>query len=68
VLGAVTVVPGVVVVGQGTDLNVFAAATGQSLFHYHDALPNASFLGAASISKGVIYIGNQDRNLYAFGL
>jgi polyvinyl alcohol dehydrogenase (cytochrome) len=68
VLGAVTVVPGVVVVGQGTDLNVFAAATGQSLFHYHDALPNASFLGAASISKGVIYIGNQDSNLYAFGL
>jgi outer membrane protein assembly factor BamB len=68
VLGAVTMAPGVIVVGQGTDLNVMAAASGQSLFRYHDALSNAFFAGAASISNGVIYIGNLDMHLYAFGL
>jgi polyvinyl alcohol dehydrogenase (cytochrome) len=68
VLAAVTVVPGVVVAGEGTDMVVIATATGQTLFTYLDANSNSRFFGAASISNGVLYIGNRDRNFYAFGM
>jgi outer membrane protein assembly factor BamB len=68
VLAAVTVVPGIVAVGEGTDMEVIASATGKTLFTFHDANSNARFFGAASVSNGVLYIGNRDRNLYAFGM
>lgn len=68
VLAAVTVVPGVVVVGEGTDIVVIATATGQTLFTFQDTNSSSRFFGAASISNGVLYIGNRDRNLYAFGM
>lgn len=68
VLGAVTEVPGVLAVGQGTYLMVIAASTGQTLFRYQDTKSGSLFYGAASISNGVLYIGNQDGHLYAFGL
>jgi polyvinyl alcohol dehydrogenase (cytochrome) len=68
VLPAVTVVPGVVVVGEGTDMVVMDTTTGQTLFTYHDANSRSNFYGAASISNGVLYIGNRDGNLYAFGM
>ena len=68
VLGAVTEVPGVLAVGQGMYLMVIAASTGQTLFRYQDTNSGSLFYGAASISNGMLYIGNQDGNLYAFGL
>jgi polyvinyl alcohol dehydrogenase (cytochrome) len=68
VLGAVTAVPGVVVVGAGTLVMAFAAATGKTLFVYQDSRHGSSFEAACSISRGVLYVGNFDGNLYAFGL
>jgi outer membrane protein assembly factor BamB len=67
VLGAVSAVPGVVVVGEGTYVNVQAASDGSSLFNYHDTNSGSAFWSGASISNGVIYIGNQDGHLYALG-
>jgi outer membrane protein assembly factor BamB len=66
VLGAVTAVPGVVAVGEGTKLVLLATSSGQSLFTY-TAPSGSSFYGAASISHGVLYIGDTGGNLYAFG-
>lgn len=67
-LNAVVAVPGVVVVAQGRYLNVVDAATGKQLYRYLDTNKSATFYGAPMISKGVLYEGNQDGNLYAFGL
>ncbi len=68
VLGAVTAVPGVVVVGEGTFVIVVDAVTNQTLFRFHDINRGSIFFGSASISNGMMYIGNMDDNLYAFGL
>ena len=66
VLGAVTEVPGVVVIGYGNHLLVANAATGASLFDYTSN--TASFFwGAANVSNGVVYAVNMNGNLYAFG-
>jgi hypothetical protein len=64
VLAAVSAVPGVAVVGEGTHLVVVATATGQVLFNF---AAGKRFWGAASISNGVLYIGDVRGNLYAFG-
>jgi len=64
VLAAVSAVPGVAVVGEGKHLVVIATATGQILFNYAAA---RRFWGAASISNGVLYLGNVNGQLYAFG-
>jgi outer membrane protein assembly factor BamB len=64
VLAAVSAVPGVAVVGEGTHLVVVATATGQILFNF---AAGKRFWGAASISNGVLYIGDVKGNLYAFG-
>jgi len=66
VVGAVTVVPGVAAVGEGTALILIATASGKTLFTFQDAHSNSFFFGPASISNGVLYIGNQDGYLYAF--
>jgi polyvinyl alcohol dehydrogenase (cytochrome) len=67
ILGAVSAVPGVIVVGEGNFVIVVDAVTSTTLFRYQDPNANSVFWGAASISNGVLYIGNQD-GLYAFGL
>jgi len=67
VLGAVTEVPGVLAVTQGTYLMLIAASSGQTLFRYQDTTSGSLFYGAASISNGVLYVGNQDGHLYAIG-
>ena len=67
-LNAVVAVPGVVVVGQGRYLNVLSASSGQQLYRYIDTGKNSNFDGSPTISNGILYIGNQDGNLYAFGL
>lgn len=66
VLGAVTAVPGVAVVGAGPTMEVISTASGQTLFSYQDTSSGAIFYGAASIANGVLYIGDTNGNLYAF--
>jgi polyvinyl alcohol dehydrogenase (cytochrome) len=68
VLAAVTVVPGVVVVESGSTMIVLASVSGKTLFSYKDHATGSVFYGAASISKGMLYVGNNDGNFYAFGL
>ncbi len=68
VLAAVTVVPGVVVIDGGSMLVALDATSGQLLFSYKDHTKGSVFYGAASISKGMLYVGNFDGNFYAFGL
>ena len=67
VVGAVTEVPGVVVVGEGNKFVLVATSDGHTLFSYTDTNNGSYFYGAASISNGVLYIGNMDDTFYAFG-
>jgi polyvinyl alcohol dehydrogenase (cytochrome) len=67
VLGAISAVPGVVFLGQGTYFMALDAGTGNTLFSYQDSNSGSDFWGPASISNGVAYIGNQDGTLFAFG-
>lgn len=67
VLGTVIAVPGVVEVGVGTSFMLFNAQTGNQLFSFQDTNTNSNFLGPGSISNGVLYHGNVDGLLYAFG-
>lgn len=66
VLGAVTAVPGVIFLGAGTYFMAVGASSGNTLFSYQDTNAGSGFWGAASISNGVAYIGNQDGTLFAF--
>ena len=66
VLGAVTVVPGVAVIGNGNYLIVVDKGSGATLFRYKDTNANTVFYGAASISNGVLYIGDSTGHLFAF--
>jgi outer membrane protein assembly factor BamB len=68
VLGAIAAVSGVILFGQGTYFMASDASTGNALFQYQDTNPGSQFWGAASVSSGVVYIGNQDGHLFAFGL
>jgi outer membrane protein assembly factor BamB len=67
VLGAVTAVPGVAFAGAGTTVYAIDTSTGAILWSYQDTNSGSNFWGAAAISNGHLYIGNQDGNLYAFG-
>ncbi len=62
----VMAVPGLVVIGSGTDMLVINTADGSTLFDYHLSAGHATFLGPATIANGVLYIGNNNGNLYAF--
>jgi outer membrane protein assembly factor BamB len=66
--GAVMVVAGVVVIGEGPDILVLNTATGKTLFKYQNT--NDLFVGAATISNGVLYFGSYTVTngglLYAF--
>jgi polyvinyl alcohol dehydrogenase (cytochrome) len=68
VLGAVSAVPGVAAVGEGNTLVLVATASGQPLYTYTDSKQGSSFYGSPSFSHGILYIGNADGSLYAFGL
>ena len=68
VLAAVTAVPGLVIVEEGPVFRVINATTGKTLFSYKDSQDDSDFYGGATIAHGVLYIGNMDGNLYAFGL
>ena len=68
VLGAVTMVPGVAFVGEGNTMVAVAASDGHTLFSFTDTNSHSHFYGPASISNGVLYSGNFDGFLYAFGI
>jgi polyvinyl alcohol dehydrogenase (cytochrome) len=67
VLGAITAVPKLAVVGAGPDVYVFPT-TGQAkpLFTATGS-SGATFYGGASVSNGVLYVGDTNGKLYAFG-
>jgi outer membrane protein assembly factor BamB len=68
VIGAVTAVSGVVFCSQGSYFMALDASTGNALFQYQFSNPSLGFWGAASVSRGVVYVGNSDSRLFAFGL
>jgi outer membrane protein assembly factor BamB len=43
-----------------------ATSTGAILWSHQDTTSGSTFWGAAAISNGQAYYGNQDGNLYAF--
>jgi polyvinyl alcohol dehydrogenase (cytochrome) len=59
-------VPGLVVVGSGATFSVVNATDGTVLFSFTNTRPGAVFQGSASISGGVLYIGDNHGDLYAF--
>ncbi len=67
VLGAVTVIPGVVLVGEGNALVLVDASSG-SILKKLTSQTGAAFWGTPSVSNGQVYIGDMNGQLYAFGL
>ena len=68
VSAAPTVIPGVVITGTVGYLFALDATTGKQLFSFHDASVGSDFWGSATVDNGVLYVGNADGSLYAFGL
>ncbi len=58
--------PGLLVIGQGRFLIVLDASSGAKLFSFRE--PISGIFRAPSISNGIIYVGNTNGNLEAFGL
>jgi polyvinyl alcohol dehydrogenase (cytochrome) len=67
VLGAVTAVPGVAFVDAGNTVYAVGTSAGTILWSYQDTASGSKFWGPPVISNGQVYVGNQDKNLYAFG-
>jgi hypothetical protein len=65
VQGAVSMAPGIVVLGVGPRLMV-VSTSGKILFRYFDPASASVFKGAASIADGRIFMGNADGIFYAF--
>jgi polyvinyl alcohol dehydrogenase (cytochrome) len=65
IFGAVSTDPGLAVVGAGTTFAVVASSSGTPLF---SAGVGAEFFGAASISHGVVYIGDGKGRLRAWSV
>ena len=61
VMGAVTEVPGVIVVVDTPNLTLLNSQTGAELF-----TSNNKYYGSASISNGVLYVGSTTGQLHAF--
>jgi hypothetical protein len=68
VLGPVTAEPGEAEVGTGTSFILVDTQTGAQLFSFQDTGTGSQFMGPGSIASGVLYHGNTDGYLYAFGL
>lgn len=63
----VIAVPGLAELGYGPFFILVNSSTGKTLFTFHDTNTHSNFFGPASISNGVLYQGNNDGILYAFG-
>ena len=68
VLAPVTVVRGLAEIGSGTSFMLVNTKTGKQLFSFLDKSATSHFAGPGSISNGVLYHGNTDGYLYAFGM
>lgn len=62
VLGALSVVPGLVALVDGAGLTLVNTGTGKQLF-----TANGAYYGSPSISNGVLYVGSTIGKLYAYG-
>lgn len=67
VLGALTEVPGLLFVTEGPDLVALDARNGAQLFAFTDT-NETPFYGPATVAGGVVYAGNTDGNLFAWGV
>ncbi len=65
-LAPVTVIPGLVVVGEGRFLLMFDATTGKTVFTYEDTHGDSLFDGAPTVADGMLVAGNMDGYLYTF--
>ena len=65
VLAPISAVPGVAFVGEGPHVLAVATASGNILFNYKTS---GNINGSASISNGVLYVGDASGNLYTFGV
>ncbi|MDP9329205.1 MAG: PQQ-binding-like beta-propeller repeat protein [Actinomycetota bacterium] len=65
VQGAVSMAPGIVVLGVGPRL-VVVSTSGKVLYRFFDPAAGSVFKGAASVAAGHIYMGNSDGIFYAF--
>jgi outer membrane protein assembly factor BamB len=69
VIGAVSLAPGVAAIGLGAHFDAVDTSSGKVIFSYAGPAGWANgFRSSASISNGVIYVGNNNGVLYAFGL
>ena len=67
VLAAISGVPGVIFVPVGQTLQAIATTNGSILKTLSDNNSGSLYYGAASISGGIVYIGNMDGLLHAYG-
>ncbi|MEO8971351.1 MAG: PQQ-binding-like beta-propeller repeat protein [Ktedonobacteraceae bacterium] len=63
IIAAVSGVPGVLFVGEGSHFVAVATASGSTLFNFDTG---AQIYAASSISNGVVYFGSTNNNMYAF--
>ena len=68
VIGALTVTSSLLMAGTNTDFVIVDVTSGKQLYSFHDGKAASLFWGAPTISNGVIYVGNKNGYLYAFGL
>jgi outer membrane protein assembly factor BamB len=65
VLAAVVSVPGLVLVGAGSDLIGAASSSGQIVYMFADTTSHAAFLGPPWVAGGVVYAATSAGNLFA---
>lgn len=68
VLGAVTVVPGVAVVTQGNTVSLISTGSGQVLNNLVDTTTFSRYYASATVSNGMLFVGNMNGKFYAYGL
>jgi hypothetical protein len=69
VLGAVSLAgtPGVAFVGEGTSVVGISTASGATVYRFNTGTAGATFWGSSSIAASMLFSGNQNGTLYAFG-
>ena len=67
-LGAVTVIPGLVIVTQGAWVNAINSATGATVFTFEEPDHSSVFMSAVCVVNGRLYAASGSGNLFAFGL
>jgi len=67
-VGPVSMVAGLAEVGVRNSIFIVNAQTGKQLFQFHDFTKQSGFSGPGSFANGMLYHGDIDGYLYAFGL